>query len=91
MSELRDNTAGSRFEMDEQGLTSWADYRRSDGLLTITYVFAPPELRGSGAAGRLMTAIAEQAKAEGVKIIPVCGYAAAWLRGSKTYRELVAA
>ncbi len=90
MSELRDNASEHRFEMDEQGLTSWAEYRRSDGLLTITYVYAPPELRGSGAAGRLMTAVAEAAKADGVKIVPVCGYAAGWLRASKTYRGLVA-
>ena len=32
-----------------------------------------------GAAGRLMELIAEKAHAEGRAIVPVCGYAAAWI------------
>ena len=34
--------------------------------------------------------LGEEARSRGWKIVPVCGYAAAWLRGSKTYRDLVA-
>ncbi len=33
MSELRNNAAAGRYEMDEQGQTSWADYREQDGRL----------------------------------------------------------
>ena len=33
-------------EMDERGLTSYADYRRDGDRLFIDYVFAPPDLRG---------------------------------------------
>lgn len=35
MSTLRNNTAESRYEMDEQGMTSWADYRLSGERLYI--------------------------------------------------------
>jgi predicted GNAT family acetyltransferase len=90
MSELRDNTAQSRYEIDIDGETVFADYWRADGKLIINWVEAPPKLRGTGAAGRLMTLVSEQARREGVKIVPVCGYAAAWLRASKQYRDLVA-
>lgn len=90
MSGLRNDTARNRYEMEEQGHVSYADYRRDGDTLLIMYVFAPPELRGTGAAGRLMTAVAEEARREGWKITPICGYAASWLRGSKTYRDLVA-
>ena len=76
---MRDNKATSRFEIDEAGQTVWADYRRAEGRLIIDHVEAPPSLRGAGAAGRLMAAIADQARAEGVAIVPLCGYAAAWL------------
>lgn len=89
MSELRNNTARSRYEMDEQGLTSWADYRLKDGRLYIDHVESPMPLRGSGAAGRLMAALAQDAKARGLRVTPICGYAAAWLRRSKDYRDLV--
>lgn len=89
MGELIDNAARSRFEMEEQGQVSFARYRRAPGRLYIDYVEAPPALRGTGAAGRLMTAVAETARSEGLKITPICGYAAAWLRRSPTYRDLL--
>ena len=79
MAELRDNAAAHRFEMDEAGQTVFADYRRRDDQLIIDHVETPPALRGAGAAGRLMELIAQRARAEGRAIVPVCGYAAAWI------------
>lgn len=89
MSDLRNNEARSRYELDEQGMTSWADYRLKGDRLYIDHVESPVPLRGSGAAGRLMAALAQDAKQRGLKITPICGYAAAWLRRSKDYRELL--
>lgn len=89
MSELRNNRERSRYEMDEQGLTSHADYRLTGDRLYVDYVFAPPALRGSGAAGRLMAALAADARDRGLKVTPICGYAAAWLKRSPEFRDLV--
>ncbi|WP_374533884.1 GNAT family N-acetyltransferase [Phenylobacterium sp.] len=89
MTQLRNNTAQSRYEMDEQGMTSWADYRLSGDRLFIDHVEAPPALRGTGASGRLMAALAADARDRGLKITPICGYAAAWLRRSPEFRGLV--
>ena len=88
MSELRDT--GARYEMDEQGLTSWADYRREGSRLYVDHVEAPLPLRGTGASGRLMAALSADARAKGLTITPICGYAAAWLRRSSEFRDLVA-
>jgi predicted GNAT family acetyltransferase len=87
MSELRDT--GQRYEMDEEGLTSWADYRRSGERLYIDHVESPPALRGTGAAGRLMKALAQDAKRQNLRITPICSYAAAWLRRSPEFRDLL--
>ena len=89
MSDLRNNADLSRYEWDEQGLTCWADYRLDGDRLYVDYVFAPPSLRGTGAAGRLMAALAAEARDKGLKITPICGYAAAWLRRSPQFRDLV--
>ena len=89
MSDLRDNIQESQYELDENGHTSFARYRKEDGVLTILWVESPPALRGTGAAGRLMTLVSEEARRNGWRIVPVCGYAAGWLRGSKQYRDLV--
>ncbi len=89
MDTLRDNTEASRYELDVDGETVFARYRRQDGVLTILWVEAAPVLRGTGAAGRLMKLVAQEARDRSWRIVPVCGYAAAWLRRSPDYRELV--
>ena len=83
---LRDT--GLRYEMDEQGQTSWADYRKSGDRIFIDHVEAPDALRGTGAAGRLMAALSADIRAKDLKITPICGYAAAWLRRSKEFGDL---
>jgi len=80
MTQLRNDPARGRYEMDEQGMTSWANYRLADDVMYLDHVESPPPLRGSGAAGRLMAALSADARAKGLKIVPICGYAAAWLR-----------
>jgi predicted GNAT family acetyltransferase len=87
---IRDNQDRRRFELDIDGQVIFANYRRQDSVLSITHVEAPPALRGTGLAGRLMQGVVEIARAENRKIAPQCGYAAAWLRRHKEYRDLVA-
>lgn len=88
--ELFDNKAEQRFEMTEQGMTSWADYRLSGDRLYIDHVESPVPLRGTGASGRLMAGLAADARARGLKIVPICGFAAVWLRRSPEFRSLLA-
>lgn len=86
MAELRDT--GTRYELDEQGLTSYADYRLDGARLYVDHVFSPPALRGTGASGRLMTAIAQDTRARSRTITPICSYAAAWLKRSVEFGDL---
>jgi predicted GNAT family acetyltransferase len=85
---LRDT--GDRYERDEQGMTSYADYRKSGERLYIDYVYTPEPLRGSGASGRLMTALAEDVRQKGLRVTPICGYAAAWYRRNDEYQDRLA-
>lgn len=90
MDRLQDNTADSQYELEIDGQTVFARYRKSEGILTILWVEAPQSLRGTGAAGRLMKLVAADARDQGWSIVPVCGYAAGWLQRSEEYRDLVA-
>lgn len=90
MTAVTDNQARSRYELIEQGLMAYADYRRDRGRLYIDYVFAPVPLRGKGTSDRLMHGVAATARAEKLKITPICGYAAAWLRRHREYADLLA-
>ena len=86
---VTDNAKARRFELVEDGHTVFADYIRRDGRLVIPHVEAPIVLRGTGAAGRLMEGVVAHARAEGAKITPICGYAAAWLKRRREYADLV--
>jgi predicted GNAT family acetyltransferase len=75
-----DNTQLHRFELIENGLTVFADYRIRDGAYLLPHVEADPALRGTGAAGRLMTAIVDHARTEKLTLVPRCSYALAWFK-----------
>lgn len=85
--QLRDT--GARYERDEAGQTTYADYRRTGERLYIDHVFSPPALRGTGASGRLMDAISRDARSRGLTITPICSYAATWLKRSAEFQDLV--
>jgi predicted GNAT family acetyltransferase len=85
-----DNAAEGRFELTENGATTFADYSRRGDLWVIPHVETPPAARGHGTAGRLMEGIVIHAREQGAKIAPLCPYAAAWLQRHPQHRDLVA-
>ncbi len=90
MSDVKDNPAKSRFELEEQGMIAFADYRKRDGVLTIPHVEAPVELRGQGTAGRLMDGLLQIIRARGEKVRPTCPYAVAYIARHRQFQDLVA-
>ena len=88
--QVQDNVERNRFELVVDGQVVFASYRRNGEALAIYHVEAPPRLRGTGAAGRLMQGVVEAARREGLKIVPYCGYAAAWIRRHREYSDLLA-
>ena len=90
MGDVTDNTARSRFELVENGLTAFADYSRSGTRLVLPHVEAPEALRGTGAAGRLMEGVLQIARRDGLKVVPSCPYAAAYIRRHKEHADLLA-
>jgi predicted GNAT family acetyltransferase len=87
---FHDNAASGRFELREPGGITTADYERRPGTLVIRYVYAPPQLRGSGASDRLMSEVAGVARADGRTILALCGFARRWLQGHAAHRDLLA-
>lgn len=77
---LVDNTEHHRFELVENGLTVFADYRIRDGKYLLPHVEADMALRGTGAAARLMAAIVEHARTQKLTLVPRCSYALAWFK-----------
>lgn len=95
MTDFRDVRASQRFEQgfagpDGETRTVFADYAAQGKIRTILHVEADPALRGTGASGRFMQALSEHARAEGLKLVPRCGYAVAWLKRHPEFDDLLA-
>ena len=88
-STITDNTERQRYEIEVDGQIVFAIYRRDGDVVHIRHVEAPVPLRGTGAADRLMVGIAAKARAENLKLLPLCGYARAWLRRHREYADLL--
>jgi predicted GNAT family acetyltransferase len=95
MTDIRDVRASQRFEQgfadpDGQLRAVFADYAVQGSTRVILHVEADPALRGTGAAGQFMQALAEHARAEGLKLAPRCSYAVAWLKRHPEFDDVKA-
>lgn len=68
----------------------WVDYARQGDTLSLLHVEADTPLRGTGAAGTFMQSVADFARAEGLKLRPVCSYAVSWLKRHREAHDLLA-
>ena len=79
---------GRRFELSEQGALAFADYRVQEGRMIVPHVEAAHALRGTGAAGRLMAGVMDAARQRGLKVVPLCPYADAYMRRNPETADL---
>jgi uncharacterized protein len=89
-STVRDNTALSRFELDADGVTAVANYRVAGNVMTITHTEVPPHARNRGIASRLIEGVLVEARARGLKIVPLCPFVSAYVDKHPEYRDLLA-
>ena len=87
--EIVHNPGESRFETWVDGNLSKLDYILDGKNFVITHVGVHPALRGQGLAGRLVEASLEYARDKELRVIPMCSYAAAFMRRHPEYAELM--
>lgn len=91
--ELRvlDRPDDTRYELvrgDE--VISYASYRLDDGVVTIPHVETAPEHRGDGCADTLMAGIVADVRARGLRIRPLCPFAASFMRDNHDTHDVLA-
>jgi len=75
-----DNATRRRFEAVVDGQRAELVYRiEGDGLI-IVHTEVPEALSGRGLGGMLVAAAVDKAAANGLTVVPVCPFAASWLR-----------
>lgn len=79
-----------RFQARVDGQLSVADYRLRGGRMEMTHTEVPPPLAGRGIAARLVRAALEHARANGLKVVPLCSYVRAYMRRHPDTQDLLA-
>lgn len=95
MTPFQDDKQAHRFEQafvgpDGEEREVFAEYATVGDTRVILHVEADPALRGGGASGKFMQALAEHARAEKLKLQPRCGYAVAWLKRHPEFGDVLA-
>lgn len=86
--EVTHNQSKSRFEILFEGLPGKLDYILDGKNFVITHVGVHPELRGQGVAARIVEASLSYARENELRVIPMCSYAAAYIRRNPQHVEL---
>ena len=90
MSDVRDNTALSRFELDADDVTAVANYRLAGNVMTITHTEVPPHARNRGIASRLIEGMLVEARMRGLKIVPLCPFVGVYISKHPEDKDLLA-
>ena len=82
---------GGVFLMEQDGRqVGELHYQLYAGRMLITHTEVAPALRGGGLARELVDAAATWARAEKLKILPLCSYAGAVLQRNPAHADLLA-
>ena len=90
MSDVQDNTARSRFELEVDGHVAFSNYKREDGVLTVLHTEVPKELGGRGIGSALARGLLDTARAQGLKVRPICPFVKAYMEKHPEYADLLA-
>lgn len=82
------NQKESTFEVWIDGHLSKLDYMQDGKNFVIMHVGVYPELRGQGVAGKIMEAGLAYARQNSFRVIPMCSYAASYIRRNPQHMEL---
>jgi predicted GNAT family acetyltransferase len=86
---VRDNRERSRYEAKIDGLLAVVDYNRIEGGIVVSHSEVPKPLEGRGIAGAMYRALLEAARAENLRVIPVCPVFAVYIQRHPETHDLV--
>lgn len=86
--EITDNAARHRYELAVDGTTAFVTYRRGAGKITFVHTEVPESLAGRGIGGRLARHVLDAARHDGLTVVPLCPFIAAYMERHPEYDDL---
>jgi uncharacterized protein len=87
--DVSNDHANNRFEAHIGGKTAFLTYRRMPGKLVLVHTEVPTEFAGHGVGSKLVRAGVEFAREQGITVVPLCPFAADYIRRHQEYVDLV--
>jgi len=88
---INDNTADSQFEAHVGPYVGVIQYERLGDIITFTHTETPEELEGHGVASKLARVALDDARAQRLRVVPICPFVAAYIKRHPEYSDLVPA
>ena len=86
--EVVHNKEASRFQVDLGAQLAVIDYQQDNGRMVFTHTGVPPAFQGQGIAARMTEVALAYADDEGLQVIPLCSYTAAYIKRHPQYAIL---
>lgn len=84
------NTTAKRFEITIGSKTAYSKYLLAGGKIIIEHTEVPEALEGRGLAGRMVRTALDYARAQNLKVLPICPFAKAFIGRHREYQDLLA-
>ncbi len=85
---IRNNTSLQRYELDVDGAIAFARYRLEPGVVIITHVETPQELRGQGIGSQVVEGVLNLVRAEKLKVRAGCSFARSYLADHPEFADI---
>ena len=89
MSDVVDNKAGHRFELEVEGHLATEHYKLDGNVITFEHTDVPKELGGKGVGSKLVQGALDQVRAAGLKLIPQCPFVKEYVDRHPQYQSLI--
>jgi len=76
---VRENSEKSRFELEVDGVTAFAEYRRQGDRVVLTHTVVPEQLSGKGIGKQLARGTFEILRSADRKVVTECAFMAAYV------------
>ena len=83
------NTAAKRFEISLYGRIAFSKYLLVGDKIIIEHTEVPVELEGKGIASRIVSTALNYARAQNLKVMPLCPFTAGFIHRHPEYQDLV--
>ena len=86
---VTNNEEAQRFEATVDGLRSILTYRRFPDRIVFNHTVVPPPLEGKGLAAKLTRVALDFARANHLRVVPLCPYVSSFIQKHSEYQDLV--